>query len=218
MSNQPPTNFNPFAHLVYGVIVGCSKKNLHPRPQLLQDFFSIHRNCHSLQPQSITHTILYADDDYHASHITTACETDHTHVVCTRQTARDWLRSGPVAVLMYRKKKVNKEKKRGFPMHISWPIRAWMRLQPTHYVMIRQTHFGWLLLSCVLLVSLCGARSFCRPDWPNGPHVLGLLSVSHTPANTWTGPPPSVCMWRAEAESKYSQFCVADADNRSLRL
>ena len=45
---------------------------------------SVHRNCHSSQSQPITHTILYADVDYHASHITTQGTRQNIHTWYTR--------------------------------------------------------------------------------------------------------------------------------------
>ena len=152
------------------MIVGCSKTpstpmTHNPRPttpstlDFCAIFFSVHRNCHSSQPQPITHTILYADDvDYHASHIiTTAYETDHhTQVLCTNHTSRDWLLTSGLWQLWCTDKKNLLADPRllsqlGTCVYRYFTI-ARIRLRPTH-VMIRQTHFRPITPVCVLFLN-----------------------------------------------------------------
>ena len=132
------------------------------------------------------HTLLYADVGYHAWHITTqrTRRTIAIHTWYARSKLRKLAEIGTCG---------NFDVQKNILLHFSlgqsepwirllpdWEpaFTALARLRPTHYMMIRQTHFRLIapVLWTSTLVALSGAQG-CRPDRPNGADVVGSWGV-----------------------------------------
>ena len=127
----------------------------------------------------------------------TAYETHHTHVVSTKQIARDWLRSRPMAILMYRKNP------HAITRRISWPTRARIKIKyiPNGNLRLPPPVYCPSVYRPVMCTT-CSMRS-SRLETPTDQmaHTCLLLIgvvVSHTPGHTG----PTACTARTAKESR----------------